>query len=219
MFLALEHFAPGLGSAPLVLDLGSGAGHVAYAVRACGGRSLCIDIERDVLASSRTQYPGGEHVAADAACLPLADRSVDAIYCFSVLQYVSRTAALIEMHRVLKPGGRVVIVENLGGGPWALGYRMFRRLSGPCFPARLTAMRRLSWDERAGLTDVFPGARVDAFCLLSIVWLLLPQVWRGTEKSLGWLSGPIRTTNRLDAFLLARFEWLWRGAWLLLLRR
>ena len=201
-----------------MLDLGSGAGHVAHAVRACGGRTLCVDIARDVLATSRVRYPGGEHVAADAARLPLADRSVDAVFCFSVLQYVSRKDALAEMRRVLRPGGRVVIVENLDGGPWALAYRVFRRLSGPRFPARLTAVGRLSWDERAALLAEFPGAGVDAFCLLSIVWLLLPQVWQGTEKSLGWLSGPIRVTSRVDAFLLARVGWLRRGAWLLLLR-
>jgi SAM-dependent methyltransferase len=47
---------------------------------------------------------------ADAASLPLADRSYDAVLCQMGLMFVEdRSAALREAHRVLVPGGRIVV--------------------------------------------------------------------------------------------------------------
>jgi demethylmenaquinone methyltransferase/2-methoxy-6-polyprenyl-1,4-benzoquinol methylase len=49
---------------------------------------------------------------ADAQRLPLADASVDVASCaFGVRNFQNLPAGLAEMHRVLRPGGRVVILE------------------------------------------------------------------------------------------------------------
>ena len=50
---------------------------------------------------------------ADATALPYPDRSFDAAVCVQVLEYVKDIgAALSELYRVLRPGGRTVIVDT-----------------------------------------------------------------------------------------------------------
>ncbi len=54
--------------------------------------------------------PGVELRSADAVSLPVDDASFDAALCVQVLEYVpDPTVALTEMHRALRPGGRVVV--------------------------------------------------------------------------------------------------------------
>ncbi len=42
---AFSHLEPSIGPGRTFLDLGSGAGHVAAAVRACGGRTIVLDVD------------------------------------------------------------------------------------------------------------------------------------------------------------------------------
>jgi SAM-dependent methyltransferase len=217
---ALAHLAGALRPDALVLDLGSGNGHVAHAVRACGARTICLEIDPAVLRASRGRYPGGAHLAADATRIPLADGSVDAVYCFSVLQYLERDVALAEMRRVLRPGGRVVVVENLAGSPVALFYRAWRAVTGVRYPKRLTPLRRVSWRDRHRFLTLFPGARIEAFFLLSTWLLLIPAVYHSdaSEPSDSLVHALLGATRRLDSWLLRAFPWLGHAAWMLLIR-
>ncbi|MEM9068360.1 MAG: methyltransferase domain-containing protein [Myxococcota bacterium] len=56
--------------------------------------------------------PCPEAVEASARAMPLPDRSADLVLCYSSHQYMDVRAALREMHRVLAPGGELVIVGN-----------------------------------------------------------------------------------------------------------
>lgn len=220
MVHALAHLEGALHPDALVLDLGSGGGHVADAVRACGARTVCLDVDGVVLASSRRRYPGGAHVASDAARLPLPDRSVDAVFCFSVLQYTDRDAALAEIRRVLKSDGRVVVVENLAGSLLAQAYRAWRRIARIRYPKRLTPVRHVAWAERSRFLVPFPGAQLDAYFLFSTWLLLLPPVYRADagEEPRSFLRALLVFFRRLDAWLFRVFPRLRHGAWILLVR-
>lgn len=64
--------------------------------------------------ASQAQLAGKQvqFTVADATSLPFADASFDAVTCvFGLRNIPDRTTALHQMHRVLKPGGRVVICE------------------------------------------------------------------------------------------------------------
>jgi len=217
---ALGHLAAGLRPGALVLDLGSGGGHVADALRAHGARTLCVDVEHGVVAAGRAAYPGGEHVTADAAKLPLADASVDGIFCFSVLQYTDRDAAVAEMRRVLRPGGRIVLVENLEGNPLALLYRRWRGLARIQYPPRLTPRRHLAWGERSRLQNVFPSARFDAFYVLATLLLLVPRVYSATatESPRSAVRRSLGVLGSWDAALLRAAPLTRNLAWILLMR-
>jgi len=217
---ALGHLEAGLRPGALVLDLGSGSGHVADALRAHGARTLCLDIDRRVVAAGRAAYADGGHVAADAAKLPLADASVDGIFCFSVLQYTDRDAAVAEMKRVLRPGGRLVLVENLEGSPLALLYRLWRRIARIAYPPRLTPRRHLAWSERSRFQHAFPGARFDAFYVFATLLLLVPRVYSATAKE-SPRSAVRRSLGALgnwDAALMRAVPPARNLAWILLMR-
>lgn len=85
------------------------------------GDSLVVNIGCGVLRRFEKECPGRylatdiralPHVdfAADAAALPLADRSVDAVVALELLEHVLHPRAVLEeIARVLRPGGRVII--------------------------------------------------------------------------------------------------------------
>ena len=81
------------------------------AIMVCG-----IDISESLLSAARrhcAHRPWVEFRQADATAVPFPDRAFDAAISTQVLEYVRDVdAALAEIHRVLRPGGRVVIVDT-----------------------------------------------------------------------------------------------------------
>jgi SAM-dependent methyltransferase len=92
-----------------VLDLGCGTGftltRLPPSVRAVG-----VDRAQAALALSARRNSGAALVCADAARLPFASGSFDAVLALDVLEHLSDDAsAAAELHRVLVPGGVAVI--------------------------------------------------------------------------------------------------------------
>jgi SAM-dependent methyltransferase len=123
LIAALQHPAEWLDVPPggTVLDVGSGPGTVtASLARAAGkdGLALGVDISEAMLTRA-VHNEAGPHVGfirADAQRLPLRDNTVDAVVSMAVLQLVPNpTAALAEMARVLRPGGRLAIMVPTAG--------------------------------------------------------------------------------------------------------
>jgi arsenite methyltransferase len=105
----------------IALDVGSGPGTVtASLARAAGpdGLGLGIDISEPML-SRAVRNEAGPHVGfirADAQRLPLRDNTVDAAVSMAVLQLIPNpAAALAEIARVLRPGGRLAIMVPTAG--------------------------------------------------------------------------------------------------------
>ncbi|KAA8967308.1 methyltransferase domain-containing protein [Mycobacterium sp.] len=100
----------------VALDVGCGPGSVTAALgRAVGpdGLALGVDISETMLARAVRAAPGPQvgFLRADAQRLPLRDATVDAVACVAVLQLVpDPAAALAEMARVLRPGGRLAVM-------------------------------------------------------------------------------------------------------------
>ena len=108
-----------LGPGEAVLDVGCGTGLLTREMAALvgpAGRVAGVDASTDMLARARQRcadLPQVGFAEAGAEALPEAGASFDAAACVQVLLYVPDVAAaLAEMRRVLKPGGRVVIVET-----------------------------------------------------------------------------------------------------------
>lgn len=102
-----------------VLDIGSGPGLLAEALAAIVGArgSVCgIDTSEPMLEMARRRcdaQPQARFEQADAAKLPYPDASFDAAVSTQVYEYVEdMPRALSELFRVLRPGGRVAIVDT-----------------------------------------------------------------------------------------------------------
>ena len=120
-----------------VVDVGSGTGDLAFACAEAGASEvLGIDFAPPMLAHARRKASargaGGVAFAlADATRLPLRDGAAD-VWCSAfVVRNVPRLdAALAEAHRVLRPGGRIGVLEipRLAGASWRRPWRPLVRL-------------------------------------------------------------------------------------------
>ncbi|MCP2326288.1 demethylmenaquinone methyltransferase/2-methoxy-6-polyprenyl-1,4-benzoquinol methylase [Hamadaea flava] len=95
-----------------VLDLGAGTGISTVDLGRSGAYAVGADISLGMLGVGRRVRPHVPLVAGDALALPFADASFDAVTISFALRNVNDTAAALrEMARVTKPGGRLVVCE------------------------------------------------------------------------------------------------------------
>jgi len=94
-----------------VLDLGCGMGATVSEL-AARHRALGIDISSKLLGRGRREHPALDLLQASGEHIPLAARSLDAIFCECVLSVVANAdRALSECARVLKPGGKLALSD------------------------------------------------------------------------------------------------------------
>jgi SAM-dependent methyltransferase len=80
-----------------------------------------IDTSRETVGLARTQYPAVRGAAADVRSLPFAGASFDAVISNSTLDHFTHagdiTTSLEELHRVLAPGGRLILTLDNAANP------------------------------------------------------------------------------------------------------
>jgi demethylmenaquinone methyltransferase/2-methoxy-6-polyprenyl-1,4-benzoquinol methylase len=96
-----------------VLDAACGTGDLAIAdLRAGADRVTGLDFSEPMLARARRKAPAIEWVQGDMLALPFADATFDAATVgFGVRNVADLPLALRELRRVLRPGGRLAILE------------------------------------------------------------------------------------------------------------
>jgi ubiquinone/menaquinone biosynthesis C-methylase UbiE len=103
-----------ISSVSLVADIGTGTGFLAEAALAAGARVIGIDSSEGMLAQVRERFAGKNFEArvGEIDALPLHDGEVDAVMANMVLHHAPDPPhAILEMARVLKPGGRLIITD------------------------------------------------------------------------------------------------------------
>jgi len=95
-----------------ILDLAAGTGSSSVVFAKPGVRVVAGDFSEGMLAVGRKRHPQLEFVFADATNLPFKDSEFDAVtISFGLRNVVDTKAALTQMLRVTKPGGKLVICE------------------------------------------------------------------------------------------------------------
>ena len=95
-----------------VLDACCGTGDLAIAAQRAGGRVTGVDFSQRMLERARSKSDTVEWIEGDALALPFADASFDAATVgFGARNLDDLEAGLRELRRVLRPGGRVGILE------------------------------------------------------------------------------------------------------------
>jgi SAM-dependent methyltransferase len=102
--------AAGVVEGSRVLDVCSGPGMLCAAAFARGAKAVGLDFSSKAVAIARHNVSGAEFHQGDAQSLPFDEDSFDAVVCgYGVIHVPSPDVALREMHRVLRPGGRLAI--------------------------------------------------------------------------------------------------------------
>jgi demethylmenaquinone methyltransferase/2-methoxy-6-polyprenyl-1,4-benzoquinol methylase len=104
----LAHVGPG----SRVLDVASGTGDLAIEAASRGAEVVGSDFSEGMLALARKKAPAITFEQADALALPYEDDSFDAATVgFGARNFSDLQQGLNEMARVVRPGGRVVVLE------------------------------------------------------------------------------------------------------------
>lgn len=99
-----------------MLDVGCGEGRFCRMLAKHGVAVTGIDPARALIEHARERDPHGTYLEADAANLPFDDSAFDLVVsCLSLIDIPDVAAAIAEMARVLKPGGRLLIANS---NPW-----------------------------------------------------------------------------------------------------
>ena len=101
-----------------VLDVGCGTGRWVRRYREIGLRATGMDGQYGMLERARAQATEAPLLVGDACHLPFADAAFDAVSDITVVQHIPaplQRQVLGEMLRVLRPGGRLILMELIRG--------------------------------------------------------------------------------------------------------
>jgi SAM-dependent methyltransferase len=102
-----------VGEEPVdVVDLGAGTGKLTRSLVALGHRVTAVEPLDEMRAELARAVPEATALPGSAESIPLADRSADVVTCAQAFHWFDHEAALPEIARVLRPGGRIALVWN-----------------------------------------------------------------------------------------------------------
>ncbi len=96
----------------LAIDVACGTGDLAAVLRRAGARTLGVDFTHEMLALAPPKVEPGMWVQGDALALPVRSSVADVVtIAFGLRNVADRRACFREFRRVLRPGGRAIILE------------------------------------------------------------------------------------------------------------
>ncbi len=96
-----------------VVDLGAGTGKLTRSLAALGHHVVAVEPLGEMLDRLRATVPGVTAVTGSAESMPLPDGAADVVACAQAFHWFDQEAALAEIARVLRPGGRIALVWNV----------------------------------------------------------------------------------------------------------
>ena len=157
-----------------VLDVGSGSGTDAFISATLvgpSGRVYALDMTPEMREKLRHTAAAAnmgrvEVIDGDAESIPLPDASVDAVTTNGVLNLIpDKARAIAEIHRVLKPGGRLQISDIALARPVAERFRQDPQMWAECVVGAVEEERYLSMLRQAGFEQVEKIGELDYFAL------------------------------------------------------
>lgn len=101
-----------------VLEIGCGSGQFTTMLSGVGARAYGVDFSPDMIRVARSLDRTIDYRVAPAHKLPYADHSFDVVFMIMILHHLEiqglRERSLSEVHRVLKDGGMLCILDHTG---------------------------------------------------------------------------------------------------------
>ena len=202
--------AAGIRAGQRVLDVACGTGVLAREAAARvapGGSVVGLDRNDGMLAMARRMAPAVDWKAGRAEQLPFPDGSFDAVVSqFGLMFFDDRVAALREMKRVLRTGGRlaVAVCDSLDRSPGysalaALLDRLFGKRVGDAFRSPFVlgdAARLHAMCDEAGIADASVTRREGTVRFASIDALV------STERACVWTLGGLLDDAQFERLLI-----------------
>lgn len=118
-------------AASLIVDVGAGTGKLTRALIATGAAVAAVEPDVDMATELQSRVPGIEVYLGRGEAIPLADGSADAIAYGQAWHWVDGEAASAEAARVLRPGGVLALLWNMGDESSPLVARMLEIMGRP----------------------------------------------------------------------------------------
>ena len=144
-----------LPAGSVVLDLACGTGDLTRLATAAGYQVVGADLSLGMLEASTKPLVGTE---ADAAHLPFGDASMDGLLCgYALRNFTDLDASISEMARVVRPGGRLSVLEVSAPSSklLGLGHRMWFTKAVPLIGGLLSDRAAYQYLPRS--TAYLPG--------------------------------------------------------------
>jgi ubiquinone/menaquinone biosynthesis C-methylase UbiE len=209
---ALRQF-PNLAGAN-VLDIGVGEGQSSVLLARAGARVTGIDVSGEALtrATELAKRCGvqAEFIRMPGEDLRFPDKTFDAILCMSVYHHMDLERATREFVRVLRPGGRVVMIEPLATNPPAWLYRRMGRILAREATSRETPLHVA---DLGVLRRHFREVRWQGMFLFSVALFGIDRIFDNSNRIVHALAkSAFKFVYPLDLLLL-RIPGLQRVAW------
>jgi len=172
--------------ADVLLDCGAGTGLFAAEMEACC-RVLVLDDHEESLRRLRLRFRPDQILSLSGDQIPLAEQTLDYVTALDVLEHTPDAGAVVAgFHRVLKPGGVVVVTVPAGmelWSDWDVGLHHYRRYS------------------RANLRALFPAQKWELLHVNYTNVAVYPAVWavRKWRRLFPARPGTVRTEDRVPA--------------------
>lgn len=102
----------------VILDVGAGTGWVADRVASLCDETYALEPNENRLDFLTTKHPQVKAFSATAQSIPFPEKYFDKLYCvFAFHHFTDQEDSLEEFHRILKPGGLLLIQEYFGAKP------------------------------------------------------------------------------------------------------